>query len=82
MMTGSPTSNQPPTEIILSSASVAEGESSAAIVGSFSTIDPDVGDTFTYTLISGAGSTDNALFEIIGAELRTKVTFDFESQYD
>ncbi len=33
-------------------------------VGTFSVTDPDAGDTFTYQLIDGTGSTDNARFSI------------------
>jgi hypothetical protein len=35
-----------------------------------STVDPDAGDTFTYTLVAGTGDTDNAAFSISGATVR------------
>ena len=35
-----------------------------AVVGTLSTTDPDAGNTFTYTLVSGTGSTDNGAFNI------------------
>src|SRR5262249_59916607 len=50
----------PPTDIALSGSSVPENQPAGTTVGTFSTTDPDVGDTFTYTLVSGAGGTDNA----------------------
>ncbi len=44
-------------------------------MGSFTTTDPDAGDTFTYTI---AGGTDAAAFTISGANLVTAATFNFE----
>ena len=46
-------------------------------VGTLSTTDPDVGNTFTYTLVSGAGSADNASFTISGNVLKTAAVFDY-----
>ena len=34
----------------------------------------------TYTLVAGAGSTDNALFNISGGQLRANASFDFETK--
>ena len=48
--------NHPPTDIALAPASVLENEPVGTVVGTFSTTDPDVGDTFSYTLVGGAGS--------------------------
>jgi hypothetical protein len=42
--------------------------------------DPDAGDTHSYTLVSGAGSTDNSLFRISGSLLQTNAVFDFEAR--
>ncbi|MGD0516587.1 MAG: lamin tail domain-containing protein, partial [Thermoguttaceae bacterium] len=52
--------NSPPTDIALSAAVVAENQPSGTAVGTFTTTDPDAGDTFTYTLVAGDGSSDNA----------------------
>ena len=55
---------------------------SAAInsaVGQLSATDADVGDTLTYTLVSGTGATDNAKFALVGASLRTAATFAYET---
>src|SRR5690606_20325048 len=41
-----------------------------AIVGTLSSTDPDAGNTFTYTLVSGAGDTHNTNFNISGSTLR------------
>ena len=45
-----------------------------------SATDADTGDTFTYALVSGTGSTDNASFSISGTTLSTAAVFDFETK--
>ena len=69
-----------PSALVLSSAQVMENQPSATLVGTFSSTDPDLGDSSTYTLISGDGDTDNTLFQIVGNELRTAASFDYEAQ--
>jgi len=49
-------------------------------VGNLSTTDPDVGNTFTYSLVTGTGSTDNSFFTIDGDQLETAIAFDFETK--
>ncbi len=72
--------NRAPTDLNLSRDDVDENLAAGSAVGSFSTVDPDVGNTFTYSLVSGTGSTDNGLFSISGSQLRTKSIFDFETR--
>jgi mRNA-degrading endonuclease HigB of HigAB toxin-antitoxin module len=72
--------NEAPTNISLSNNTVAENEPVNTVVGTLSTSDPDVGDTHTYTLVSGDGSTDNASFNISGNSLRTSAVFDYETK--
>jgi len=73
--------NNPPTNITLSAATIAENNAVNAVVGTLSTTDSDVGDTlFTYSLVAGAGSTDNASFNISGSSLRAGVAFDYETK--
>ncbi|MCY3008584.1 MAG: S8 family serine peptidase [Planctomycetota bacterium] len=72
--------NDPPSDIGLSANIVPENAASGITVGKLSTVDPDIGDTFTYALVSGTGSTDNSSFAIVGDELRTAQSFDFESK--
>lgn len=62
--------NDAPINIALSAATVSHSSGINASVGSLSTTDVDTGQTHTYTLISGAGNTDNALFSIQGGTLR------------
>jgi uncharacterized repeat protein (TIGR01451 family) len=72
--------NDAPTNISLDDNSVAENRPSGTAVGSFSTADPDTGDTFTYALVTGAGDDDNASFSIAGSNLRTAAVFDYETK--
>ena len=62
--------NAAPTDITLSSNSVDQAGGANATVGTLTATDPDVGDTFTFTLVSGTGDTHNSLFNISGNTLR------------
>ncbi|WP_257658797.1 Ig-like domain-containing protein [Parapedobacter lycopersici] len=62
--------NNPPTDIALSNASVNQSAGVNAVVGTLSSTDADGGDTHSYSLISGTGSTHNASFNISGNTLR------------
>ncbi len=72
--------NDPPTDIGLSNNSVDENQVVGTSVGTFSTSDPESGDSHTYTLVSGTGDTDNASFSISGTTLQTGAIFDFETK--
>ncbi|MFM6000454.1 MAG: DUF4347 domain-containing protein, partial [Dolichospermum sp.] len=72
--------NQAPTNLTLSTSTVAENQIIGTVVGNLTTTDPDTGDTFTYSLVTGTGSTDNASFTIVGNQLRTSSVFDFETK--
>ncbi|MBD2701643.1 cadherin domain-containing protein [Spirosoma sp. BT702] len=75
--------NYPPTDISLSGTTVVENQAINTTVGSFSTTDQSIGQqnqTFSYALVSGTGSTNNALFNISGNTLRTSAIFDYESK--
>nr|MDQ3822838.1 cadherin domain-containing protein [Actinomycetota bacterium] len=71
--------NAAPTDIQLSNSSVAENQPAATNVGTLTTTDPDAGDTHTYSLVAGAGSDDNAKFQISGSTLQTSQALDFEA---
>ena len=64
----------------LSNNSIEENVAANTVVGTFSTTDPDTGDTFTYQLVAGTGDTDNAAFTIVGDQLRINSSPDFETQ--
>ena len=70
--------NETPTNIVVSSADVAENLAIGTTVGAFSTQDPDAGNTFVYTLTNGTGGTDNSSFTISGSNLQTAASFNYE----
>jgi ELWxxDGT repeat protein len=72
--------NNAPTDLALSNSTVTENQATGTLIGNLSTTDPDAGNTFTYSLVTGAGSTDNSLFTIVGNQLKTNAVFDFETQ--
>ncbi|MCH9792136.1 MAG: endo-1,4-beta-xylanase, partial [Planctomycetes bacterium] len=67
--------NESPTDITLVGSTVPETASIGTAVGTFETSDPDTGDTFTYSLVSGAGSAHNDSFRVSGNSLQTHATF-------
>ncbi len=73
-------SGQSPTDILLSNSTVEEGMPINTVVGTLSSVDANLGDTFTYSLVSGAGDTGNGSFNILGNQLRSSVIFDYETQ--
>lgn len=75
-----PSVNQAPTGLSLSNSAVAENQPSGTVVGAFSTTDPNPGNTFAYTLVSGTGSDNNAMFTISGNTLMTATAFNFEAK--
>ncbi len=72
--------NTAPTDIQISEDSVDEKLPAGTVVGTFSSVDPDTGDSFTYGLVAGSGDTDNGSFAIVGDELRTAASFLFETR--
>ncbi|MCY2988633.1 MAG: metallophosphoesterase [Planctomycetota bacterium] len=70
--------NRAPTDVSLTPQDVPENQPVGAVVGTLATADPDLQDTFTYTLISGVGAADNAAFRISGKQLLTAAPLDFE----
>lgn len=50
------------------------------LVGLLSADDPDADDTHDFALVAGEGDSDNALFTIVGNELRTAASFNHETQ--
>jgi len=67
--------NEAPTAVLLSNASVAENSAPNTVIGALSAIDPDAGDTATFTLLDNAGG----LFAINGANLVVAGALDYES---
>jgi VCBS repeat-containing protein len=67
-----------PDDIRLSSSSVAEERPIGTTVGTLGT--EAFGGSYTYTLVSGAGDTDNGRFTISGTTLKTAAIFDYETK--
>jgi ELWxxDGT repeat protein len=72
--------NDAPTDLALSASSVNENVAANTVIGSFSSTDQDAGNTFTYSLVSGAGDADNSAFNILGTQLRINSSPDFETK--
>ena len=70
--------NAAPEDIILSNNSIVENQTAGSLVGTLSTTDQDAGDSHSYSLVAGAGDTDNAAFTIVNNELQTVEVFDYE----
>ncbi len=68
--------NDAPTNLNLSNSTVQENQPAGTTIGQLTTVDVDLPDSHSYTLVSGA----TAAFTIVGAELRTAAAFDFEAQ--
>lgn len=72
--------NLAPSDIALDATAIDENEAVGKVVGTLSTTDQDAGDTHSYELVTGTGSTDNESFTISGNLLKTAVIFDFETK--
>jgi hypothetical protein len=72
--------NEAPAELTLSATIVAENSAIGTAVGTFSTADVDAASTFTYALVSGAGSAGNAFFTINGDGLQTAAILNHETK--
>jgi hypothetical protein len=69
-----------PTALALAPTAVDENVPPGTTVGTFTTTDPNTGDTFTYTLVVSDGNTDNTAFTIVGNALQVTASPDFETQ--
>ena len=67
-----------PTDISLSAHTVTENQPINTVVGTLTATDPDAGETFTFSL--ACAGADNGFFNILGTDLRTSATFDFETK--
>ena len=67
-----------PTDIEFSKAEVPENEPVGTEVGQLTSLDPDSGDSFTYSLVATGTYPDNAAFYIEGNVLKTNAVFNYE----
>jgi ELWxxDGT repeat protein len=75
--------NELPTDLTLNPGTIVENAPVDSLVGIFAPTDADrLPQTFSYALVDGAGSADNALFKINAGENRllTNAVFDFEAR--
>lgn len=70
--------NEAPTNLILSKETIAENSSIKSVVGTFSTVDQDKGDLFTYSFVDSSEN-HNDLFTISGDKLFTATPIDYET---
>lgn len=68
--------NDAPDSVLISVANI--NENLISVIGLLSTQDVDSNQVFTYSLVSGLGSTDNASFSIVNNELHNTVSFNYE----
>jgi hypothetical protein len=67
--------NEAPTDIALSAAVAAENSPSGTVVGTLSATDPDVGDTFTYTLVDNA----EGRFALVDGQIQVAAPLNYET---
>ncbi|PVE26612.1 hypothetical protein DC025_14145, partial [Enterococcus faecalis] len=71
--------NEAPTDLLLDNTAIDEGQTDT-VIGNLISIDPDTRNTFTYSLVTGTGDTENSLFSIVDNQLIANTVFDFETQ--
>ena len=70
-----------PTSLALSTSIATDSQVIGSLVGLLQTVGPQSTSSYTYSLVSGAGSTDNASFQISGNELQTGATLNDGQSY-
>ncbi|ALL04362.1 hypothetical protein AQ505_01920 [Pedobacter sp. PACM 27299] len=69
-----------PTNILLTAAALYENQIAGTKAGVLSSTADDPQATFTYSLATGSGDTDNAAFRISGDQLLTAASLDYETK--
>jgi Lectin C-type domain/RTX calcium-binding nonapeptide repeat (4 copies) len=69
-----------PLDIALSATAFDETITAYGLIGTLSSIDPDAGSRFTYSLVAGDGDVDNASFVLSGNQLLIKTTANYEAK--
>ena len=76
-------SNEAPTNLILTSIGILENSTGGTVIGTLSAVDPDSGSSFTYVLAPGNGinDADNSLVTIVDSQVIVKAgaVVDFET---
>jgi hypothetical protein len=68
-----------PKDIILSKSHFDENVAPGQTIN-LSVVDPDIGDEHEFGLVAGTGGEDNGMFTLVGNELRSNATYDFEDK--
>ncbi|WP_343674635.1 gliding motility-associated C-terminal domain-containing protein, partial [Chitinophaga sp.] len=68
----------PPTDINLDNQIIVENTPAQTLVGHLSAVTAEPNPVYTYTLVAGTGSTDNASFTISGNQLLTNAVLDYD----
>jgi hypothetical protein len=71
------TSSCPPTDIILAPSSINEKQASGTVVGTLTSIDPDLSDSWVYSLVNLVAYPDNNDFSISGDRVIAVASFDY-----
>ena len=69
-----------PTGLSISCSRVLEGQSAGTMIGLLQATDPDPGESFTYSLVSGDGSDDNGSFAVVGTTLCTAAVLNYQNK--
>jgi gliding motility-associated-like protein len=72
--------NETPSAMAITKSNLYESNTINQVVGALSTTDQDAGDSHTYSLVSGTGSTDNAAFNVSGNQIRASQVFSFATK--
>jgi gliding motility-associated-like protein len=72
--------NDAPTALNLSSPFISDHQQAGSFMGEFSTTDPDLNDSHTYSLVAGVGSADNSQFYIQNDTLYNVSMLDYTAQ--
>jgi hypothetical protein len=60
----------PPSALTTTATPIARGTPPGAVIGRLVTVDSDPADVHAYALVAGPGDADNAIFSVVGDELR------------
>ncbi|MDC0505985.1 DUF5011 domain-containing protein [Candidatus Gracilibacteria bacterium] len=72
--------NDASTDIALTSQNIDENLPSGTTIGVLSNTDPDMGDSHTYDFTCTTAGADDASFAIVGTNLNSAASFDFETK--
>jgi gliding motility-associated-like protein len=72
--------NETPSAMAITKSNLYESNTINEVIGVLTTADQDAGDSHTYSLVSGVGSTDNAAFNVSGNQVRASQVYNFSTK--